>query len=122
MARMACKRCSGRGSVYRDPTLGNWGLQGVCPDCDGSGCVGPRIDFTTPCPHPGRYHLDTDGLAILQPHPSATTCFAREQGHVVVRIEPAYLHLGPALVAALNANAEAERALADSLGTTPCAL
>jgi hypothetical protein len=54
------------------------------------------------CTHPGTYHLSSDGLTVVKPHPQADTCFAREQGYVVMKIEPAYAKLGPAIVASLN--------------------
>lgn len=61
------------------------------------------------CPHPGKYHLGSDKLSIIQPHPQAITCFAREQGYVVARVELAYAGLAPALLEALNAAATEKR-------------
>ena len=57
------------------------------------------------CTHPGTYHLAKDGTTIVKPHPQANTCFSREQGYVVARIEPAYAELAPAIVEAMNAAA-----------------
>lgn len=45
------------------------------------------------CSHPGTYHLGSDGLTIVKPHPQAETCFAREQGYIVAKVEPAYADL-----------------------------
>lgn len=55
-----------------------------------------------PCPHPGRFHLSSDRTRIILPHPQAQSCFAREQGYVVAKIEPAYLVLGESIVEAMN--------------------
>lgn len=66
-----------------------------------------RARSREPCPHPGKYHLSSDGAAIILPHPQASTCFAREQGYLIAKIEPSYLALGPAMVAGLNAAPEA---------------
>lgn len=57
------------------------------------------------CTHPGTYHLAKDGVSIVKPHPQANTCFAREQGYVVARIEPSYAELAPAIVRAMNESA-----------------
>jgi hypothetical protein len=56
-----------------------------------------------PCPHPGVYHLGSDGLTVVRPHPQADSCFAREQGYVILKIEAWAREAGPAIVAALNA-------------------
>lgn len=61
-----------------------------------------------PCIHPGTYHLSNDGLSIVRPHPQANSCFAREQGYVIAKIEPFYKDLGPAMVAGLNAKVVAD--------------
>ncbi len=61
-----------------------------------------RIGKTKKCHHPGKYHLAKDGLAIVKPHPQAETCFAREQGYIVAKVEPAYKELGPSIVRAMN--------------------
>jgi hypothetical protein len=61
-----------------------------------------KVDTTTECTHPGPYHLSTDGLTVLKPHPQAKTEFARTQGELILRIEPRSKHLGPILVTALN--------------------
>lgn len=58
------------------------------------------------CSHPGRYHLGSDGLTIVSPHPQADSEFAREQGYVVAKIEPAYRSLAAKFVAAMNAAVE----------------
>lgn len=58
------------------------------------------------CIHPGRYHLGSDGLTIVSPHPQADSEFAREQGYVVAKIEPAYRSLAAKFVAAMNAAVE----------------
>lgn len=55
-----------------------------------------------PCPHPGKYHKSKDGLTIIKPHPQADSCFAREQGYVVCRIEAAYKDQIDTILAALN--------------------
>lgn len=62
-----------------------------------------------PCPHPGTYHLSNDGLSIVRPHPGANSCFAREQGYVIAKIEPFYKDLGPAMVSGLNGAVEAKK-------------
>lgn len=54
------------------------------------------------CTHPGEYHLGSDGLTIVRPHRQAETCFAREQGYVVARIEEAERSKAPEIVAAMN--------------------
>lgn len=54
------------------------------------------------CPHPGEYHLGSDGLSIIKPHPQAKSCFAREQGYVVARVESFYASMAPSIVAAIN--------------------
>jgi hypothetical protein len=56
-----------------------------------------------PCTHPGPYHLGSDGLSIIKPHPQADSCFAREQGYVIAKVEPSYRELAPAIVEAMNA-------------------
>lgn len=58
------------------------------------------------CAHPGMYHLSADGLTVLRPHSQAETCFARQQGYVVVRIEPWFSDRGQAIVDAMNASAD----------------
>jgi len=47
-------------------------------------------------------------VSIIEPHPQAVTCFAREQGYLIARVEPAYAHLAPQIVAALNATPPAK--------------
>jgi hypothetical protein len=42
-------------------------------------------------------------LIIVQPHPQADTEFAKSQGYVVARIEPAYAQYAQAIVDAINA-------------------
>ena len=55
------------------------------------------------CTHPGTYHLSSDGLSIVKPHPQADTCFARQQGYVIAKVEPAYAELAASIVEAMNA-------------------
>jgi len=57
---------------------------------------------TAKCTHPGEYHLGSDGLTIVKPHPQADSCFAREQGYVIARIEPYYASMAPSIVQAIN--------------------
>lgn len=54
------------------------------------------------CIHPGKFHLGVDGLSIVKPHARAVSCFAREQGYVIARIEPAYAHLAILILKSLN--------------------
>lgn len=108
MARYACDTCKGRGSVFDDGVFerGYGSVTKPCPTCKGTG-GGEKVDATTPCPHPGVYHLSRDGYAVIRPNPhGANTCFARTTGYVVARIEPAYVDLGPVIVAGLNAAKE----------------
>ncbi len=56
------------------------------------------------CTHPGRFHLGSDGLTVMLPHPQSITCFAREQGYVVARVEAWCKDLAPAIVTAMNAD------------------
>lgn len=48
-------------------------------------------------------HLAADGVTIVQPHIQADSEFARQQGHVVARVEPAYAPYAQAIVDAINA-------------------
>lgn len=55
------------------------------------------------------YHLGSDGLTIIKPHPQAKSCFAREQGYVVARVEEAYRELAPKLIDALRLIEQVEK-------------
>jgi hypothetical protein len=48
-------------------------------------------------------HLAADGLTIVQPHIQATTKFAKQQGYIVARVEPAYREFAQSIVDAFNA-------------------
>lgn len=56
-----------------------------------------------PCEHGGPYHIGSDGLSIIKPHPQSTSCIARESGYVIAKVEPAYRELAIAIVEAMNA-------------------
>jgi hypothetical protein len=56
-----------------------------------------------PCAHPGPYHLGSDGLSIVRPHPQADSCFARTQGYVIAKVEEWARPAAADIVAAMNA-------------------
>lgn len=61
-----------------------------------------RLDRNV-CQCGGPYHLGSDGLSIIKPHPQATSCVAREQGYVIAKVEESSRELAPAIVEAMNA-------------------
>jgi hypothetical protein len=46
--------------------------------------------------------LSADGLTVVQPHRSALTKMAKQQGYVVLRIQPEFKEYAQAIVDAIN--------------------